>query len=197
MRLQALSVILVLCAALSMTGAAPAKAERIWDAVQSYRLGQFAQARLAFADLAAKGEPKAFFWLGLLMQRGHGGPTDMAKAYRSYQAGAYLGDGRSMHRLGLMYRDGRLGAPNRPLALAWFKLGARTGDRSAIRNARDLDLFSPPAIRNESDVELYRLEGEIAETDRLYRQALGPNRLTALPALREAMEVLHREFYTP
>ena len=190
------SLILSIVTAVAVLVSTPAAAERMWDAVQTYRLGYFVQARLAFAELAAQGEPQAFFWLGKLMQRGHGGPADMDKAFRSYQAGAYLGDVHSMNSLGQLYRDSRHGFTDRSMALAWFSIGAKTGNRTAIRNARDLDLFSPPATREEADIQQRRLEAEMEETLALFATALGPNRLTDLPVLSEAMKVLHREFQT-
>ena len=88
----------------------PAAPDAFERAMVASRLGDDASARRLFDEAAQAGEAAAGFNLAVLLDKGRGGPVDMAGAVKWYRVAAEGGDLDAQLRLAVMLEHG-IGAP--------------------------------------------------------------------------------------
>lgn len=122
-------VMIVLGLALGLAvSATPARATTYDQALAAFRASSFAVARAGFAPLAAKGDPVAQYYLGLLYRDGLGVRGDPAVAMRWLGSAATAGLARAQYALGQLYMADRPGAPkNMRRGVGWIAAAARKG----------------------------------------------------------------------
>ena len=76
------------------------------DAATAYGSGDYAAALKTFQSLAAQGDARAQFNLGLLYYHGQGVLQDYALARQWYEKAAAQGDADAQYNLGLLYNIG-------------------------------------------------------------------------------------------
>jgi TonB family protein len=106
---------------------------------------------------AGAGSPPAMLSLGLLYENGHAldqafQPTrqDYGEARKWYERAARAGDAGGMYRLALSYEIGKGGAPDRPLAMEWYRKAAAAGSDQARARLGNEPSGSQPAAATGS-----------------------------------------------
>jgi hypothetical protein len=87
----------------------------------------YATARRLWRPLADNDEPVAQFSLGILCEKGLGGPRDDAQAVKWFRKAADLGFGRAQFSLGMMYLSGRGVVQDDREGAMWVRLAADQG----------------------------------------------------------------------
>ena len=87
--------------------------------------GDFATARSAFGEAAAKGDVRAQTYLGIIYEFGMGVPTDTRQALQWLSMAAEAGDPAGQGQLGDMYREGRGVPVNYAQALKYLTAAAK------------------------------------------------------------------------
>ena len=103
-------------------------------AVEAAQNGDFETAFRLWLPMAELGFASAQASLGILYNRGYGGPQSNAEAAKWYRLAAEQGDALSQTNLGLAYYDGRGVRQDYAEALKWFRLAAEQGDAYAQTN---------------------------------------------------------------
>ena len=125
MRRFLFAVILVVAGA---TGAVAGPAE---EADSAYQRGDYAQAMNLWRPLAAQGNARAQFSLGLSYELGHGVSQDTQEAAKWYRKAAEQGHVEAQFLLGVMYTQGQGVPQDAQAALKWFRKAAKQGDAEA------------------------------------------------------------------
>ncbi len=104
--------------------------------MDAYKRGDYATALKELRPLAEQGDAFAQVRLGIMYDRGEGGPENDKEAVRWYRRAAEQGDARAQYNLGLMY-SGEFGVPEDYVqSHMWFNLAAAQGNENA-RNFRN------------------------------------------------------------
>ena len=94
---------------------------------QAFHRGDFAQAITAWQPLAAAGEARAQYNLGVLYDEGRGVAVDRGRAEAWWRRAAGLGHRAAQHNLALLYLSGDSGHDDRPQATVWLEAAAAGG----------------------------------------------------------------------
>jgi hypothetical protein len=108
----------------------------------------YAKAREWYQKAADASYPAAMNNLGLLYEKGHGGPPEYNKAREWYQMAAQAGDTDAMFNLGTLYEEGIGLAPDHDQAREWYQKAADAGDQKA---KQALAKLSQVKATNEDD----------------------------------------------
>jgi TPR repeat protein len=87
--------------------ALPAAAQDFQKGVAAFDRSDYATALRVWRPLAAKGNAKARYRLGLMYKRGQGVPQDYVKAVKQFRKAAKQGHAGAQHSLGLRYTRGQ------------------------------------------------------------------------------------------
>ena len=93
--------------------------------------GDYATALSLLRPLAAQGNAKAQFSLGLMYDLGHGVVEDSKEAVKWYRLAAAQGDAWAQLKIGFMYQYGTGVVQDHKEAVKWYRLAAAQGDASA------------------------------------------------------------------
>jgi localization factor PodJL len=85
------------------------------------------EAAQLFEKAAAQGDPVAEYWLGTMIERGHGVPADAVAARHLYEASARKGNVKAMYNLAVANAQGRGTKVNPAAAAHWFWVAAMQG----------------------------------------------------------------------
>ena len=110
------------------------------EAIETYRVGDYAGAMTQFKELAAQGDAVAMYYVGILYDRGYGVPVDHSEAAKWFEKGASRGDSLSAYHTGKMYASGQ-GVQKDPVsAHMWLSLSAAgaPNERDAAYTRRDI-----------------------------------------------------------
>lgn len=107
---------------LALAAAAPALGGTFDDGARAFEKKDYAAAAAAWRPLAEAGDPRSQYNLGLILERGLGGPRNEPEAARWYERSANQGYGPAQHRLAQMYAEGRGVAASPVHAYVWFTL---------------------------------------------------------------------------
>ncbi len=110
-----------------------ATAQSIEDAMEAYKLEDFATALREFRALAESDDAAAQFHLGQMYHGGEGVPTDLGEAAKWYRLAAEQGHFRAQLQIGHMHMTGEGVPRNDAIAAKWFRLAAEQGQAEAIR----------------------------------------------------------------
>mgnify|MGYP003573965197 FL=1 len=91
-----------------------------------------------FEMLLESADPSSLSEWGRRFENGVSVPQNIDRAIQVYCKAALAGDASAQNGLGKLYASGRAGKRNEVLAVAWFKLAARQGDREARNMLRTL-----------------------------------------------------------
>ena len=116
--------LVVACATVAAAG--PAE-----EADSAYQRGDYAQAMSLWRPLAAQGNARAQFSLGLMYELGHGVSQDAQAAVKWYRKAAEQGNAEAQFVLGLMYHKGQGVSQDDQEALKWYRRAAMQGDVQA------------------------------------------------------------------
>ncbi|MDD5544004.1 MAG: tetratricopeptide repeat protein [Acidobacteriia bacterium] len=103
-------------------------------AMDLYNSGHYVEARAAFLKLANDGNSGAAFNLGLMNEKGEGGPADYAQAAQWYRKAADGGDKDAMFDLGQLYDKGQGVTKSDTDAFNWYQKAANHDLASAKVN---------------------------------------------------------------
>ncbi|MFZ4169324.1 tetratricopeptide repeat protein [Enterobacter ludwigii] len=111
--------------------------------------GDEVHARIAWQQLAARGDAEGRYHYGEMLRLGTGGPHDYTQAFTQYRLSAMAGNRLAQYRAGMMSQDG-LGLPrNRVQAYAWYSLAATENDKDAVDALNALEaLLKPDEIKS-------------------------------------------------
>jgi uncharacterized protein len=102
------------------------------DAVQAYANGRYEEALTEFKRLAADGDVKATYFVGLFYHDAFGVPRDNAEAAKWFRKAAEKNDARAQYYMGLLTQKGD-GVEKDPVAAhVWYSLSVRSSE-----NVRD------------------------------------------------------------
>lgn len=107
------------------------------DGVKAYESKDYKTAYEVFSKLAAKGDVKAQYNLGLMYNNGQGVPQDYKQAVIWFQKASEQGVAEAQYNLGVMYANGKGVPQDYTLAYMWLNLAAAGGYESAVNN-RDI-----------------------------------------------------------
>ena len=122
-------------AALALTVAIALPARADFDhAVAAFDKGDYATAIRELQPLAAKGDPRSQYAMGVMAENGFGMPKNLAQAAGWYRKAAEQGNTDAQYNLGAMYEHG-IGMPvNHAQAARWYRPAAEAGDIDALSN---------------------------------------------------------------
>ena len=106
------------------TGAA---ADSFEDGRSAYERGDYAQAMNLLRPLAAQGDARAQFNLGVMYRHGEGVPQDAQEAVTWYRKAAEQGYAPAQYNLGVMYRHGQGVPQDAQEAVKWYRRAAEQG----------------------------------------------------------------------
>src|SRR3974390_1241437 len=104
--------------------AAPAAAGPLEDATAANERGDYATALRLVRPLAAQGNDRAQFNLGVMYDKGRGVPQNDAEALKWYRKAAEQGYPIAQYNLGVMYVEGQGVPQNDVEAVQWFRRAA-------------------------------------------------------------------------
>ena len=139
------------------------------DAVAAHDRGDYATALRIFRSLAANGEERAQFNVGLIYYNGHGVEQNYEEARNWYRLSAEQGNAEAQYDLGVMYEKGRGGEQDDAEAVRWFRLAANQGYAIAQYHLAVAYAFGDGVKQDQ------RGSGEVVPTGRsagVYRDAL-------------------------
>jgi TPR repeat protein len=122
-----------------------AQAGNYEDAMNSYDIGDFAQAVKILHPIAEKGDQRAQYNLGQMYERGKGVNQDYQEALRWYHHSAVQGNARAQYSLGQMYEKGLGTDKDYVRAMIWYGLAANQGFHVAESNRDYLTQRMTPA----------------------------------------------------
>ena len=103
-------------------------------AYAAYQKGEYATALRLARPLAADGDARAAYVLGLAYYRGRGVPQDHNEAVTWLRRAAEHGDAAAQDQLGVMFSEGKGVPQDYAEAAKWFRLAADQGDAQAQYN---------------------------------------------------------------
>jgi TPR repeat protein len=118
--------------------------------VQAYQDQKFEQARRYWENSAADGNISASFNLALLLSKGIGGPTDIARAVNLFRRVAETGLAIGQHNLALAYYSGRGIEKDNEQARIWWERAARQEHAQAQFNLGAL-LWNGDGVRKDTN----------------------------------------------
>jgi hypothetical protein len=113
--------------------------------VDAYTRGDYATAEREWRPLAKQGNAAAQCNLGVLYDKGQGGPQDYAIALQWYEKAAAKGVAKAQFYLGRLYAYGEGIPQDLVKAQMWYSLAARTGYETATGYRDDLAKQMTPA----------------------------------------------------
>lgn len=116
----------------------------LYKAYAEFKMARYESARDIWQALADKGVAEAWFHLGILAEDGLGEGRDAGVAVQRYRRAAEAGSTKAQYRLGLLYLEGGLVAPDREQARYWLAVAAANGDDEAARQLDVLKRAEPP-----------------------------------------------------
>jgi TPR repeat protein len=124
-----------LAAALALAAAIAVPAHADFDhAVAAFDRGDYATALRELQPLAAKGDARSQYAMGVMAENGFGMPKNLAQAATWYRKAAEQGNTDAQYNLGAMYEHG-IGMPANPAQAArWYRPAAEAGDIDALSN---------------------------------------------------------------
>jgi TPR repeat protein len=102
------------------------------DAVQAYANGRYEEALTEFKRVAAEGDVKATYFVGLFYHDGFGVPRDNAEAAKWFRKAAAKNDARAQYYMGLLTAKGDGVEKDPVMAHMWYTLSVRSSE-----NVRD------------------------------------------------------------
>ena len=118
------------------------------EAMALFTDGNYAEARPVAETFAEKNEPRAFFMLGTMSQKGLGVEVDPLTARLWFTKAAEAGNTDGQLALGIMLLDGSLGEPKLADGSAWLEKAAAAGNVQAQYNQA---LFYSGVYNNKPD----------------------------------------------
>jgi uncharacterized protein len=115
---------ILVCLAVALALAAPARAASFGAGVAAYRHQNFNIAAVIFGPLAEAGNPGAQFYLGFMYETGRGVPQDYLTAAYWYRRAANQGETTAQYRLGLLFDKGQGVVQDYIEAHKWLNLAA-------------------------------------------------------------------------
>lgn len=111
------------------------------DGVSAYEQGNYKAAIKEFVALAQKGDAKALFNIGLMVELGHGVPANPKLALKWYQRAYERKNKNAPFNMALIYYNGTAGKQDFTLALEWYKKAAALGNAAALINIGQMYFF--------------------------------------------------------
>ncbi|MGH8595479.1 MAG: tetratricopeptide repeat protein, partial [Gammaproteobacteria bacterium] len=106
------------------------------DGVAAYKAANYPLALAIFNEHATRGDPRAQFALGLMIDNGEGVAADPKTALEWFTKSADQGYAKAQYQLGLMTLKGRGVVRDDTVAREWFAQAAEAGDPSALSRYR-------------------------------------------------------------
>ena len=100
----------------------------------AYYRGDYATAFRELSPLAANGDARSEYFLGLMYAKGEGVPLDFKEAVRLYRLAAEQGEAKAQFNLGVMNAGGQGVPQDFKEAMQWYYLAAMQGDTNAYHN---------------------------------------------------------------
>ena len=125
------------------------------EGLAAAQVGDFLTALQEWEPLAASGDPRAQFGLGLMYYNGQGLPQDDIEALKWYQLAAEQGHSDAQLNLGAMYRNGRGAPENFVLAAKWYRIAAKQGHSLAQDNLGTLYYFGHGVSQNNLTAHMW------------------------------------------
>ena len=123
----------------------PVAAGQYEDGNAAYHRKDYLTAIRLWQPLAAQGDAKAQYNLGVIDAKGRGVPQNYAKALKWFYKAAEQGYAKAQNNLGIMYNKGWGVKKDYVQAQMWFRLAAISGDASAIKSLDRLRRLMTPA----------------------------------------------------
>lgn len=97
------------------------------EGLEAYQQGDFPRAISIYTQLAERDEGTALFSLGVMSERGEGGPVNREQARLWYQRAAEAGNQFAQYNLGQMFSLGRSNKRQPEQAIHYYRLAAEQG----------------------------------------------------------------------
>jgi hypothetical protein len=128
------------------------------DAEAAYYRGDDATALSLFRPLAAQGNAKAQYMLGVMYYSGRGFVRDYKEAVKWYRLAAAQGETRAQNNLGFSYEYGTGVVQDPKEAVKWYRLAADQGDAGAQRTLGNMYDDGRGVVQDPKEaVKWYRL----------------------------------------
>jgi len=119
------------------------------EGVSAYELGNYKNALKEFVLLAQKGDAKALYNIGFMVEAGHGVPANPKLALRWYQRAYERKNQNAPFNMALIYYNGTGGEQDYKLALDWYKKAAALGNGAALINIGQMYFFGKGVKKNK------------------------------------------------
>lgn len=126
----------------------------------------FDSARKWITKCATAGETICQNSIGWLYENGYGVPQDYKKAYESYLITSRTEDyNEGMTKIGLLYKDGKLGKPDPFMAYVYFNIAAQKGSllASLLRNDEAKKLSGKEILEAQKVASEWKIGSEIKD----------------------------------
>ncbi len=118
------------------------------QAVEAYELGQYKKALQHFVPLAQKGNAKALFNIGFMIEIGKGVPANPPLAIKWYKRAYKLKHHNAAFNIAFIYYKGTNGNKDYKKALEWYKKAAAVGNSAALINIGQMYFFGKGIKKN-------------------------------------------------
>ena len=111
--------------------------------LQAYKSGKYAVALQHWGALAAKGEPRAQYAIGLIYDRGKGVKQNKETAVNWYRKAAEGGLPQAQYSMGMHYAKGEGVPQDLREALTWFQIAETNGHDKAVQDSSAAEPHRP------------------------------------------------------
>jgi len=118
------------------------------EAVEAYELGQYKRALKHFVPLAQKGNAKALFNIGFMIEQGKGVPANPKLAIKWYKRAYKLKHNNAPFNIAYIYYNGSGVKINYQKAMEWYKKAAEVGNSAALINIGQMYFFGKGMKKN-------------------------------------------------
>jgi len=119
------------------------------EAVDAYELGRYKKALQHFVPLAQKGNAKALFNIGFMIEMGKGVPANPKLAIKWYMRAYKLKHLNAPFNIALIYYNGSKVKQDYPKALEWYQKAAALGNGAALVNIGQMYFFGKGTKKNK------------------------------------------------
>ncbi len=119
------------------------------EAVEAYELGNYKRALQNFVPLAQRGNAKALFNIGFMIESGKGVPANPTLAIKWYKRAYKLKHRNAPFNIALIYYNDSKGKQDYVKAMEWYKKAAALGNGAALVNIGQMYFFGKGGKKNK------------------------------------------------
>lgn len=139
--------------AAALFAAAPSFAIDYNTGLEAYKSGKYAVALQHWGSLAAQGEPRAQYAIGLIYDKGKGVRQNKETAVNWYRKAAEGGLARAQYSMGMRYARGEGVTQDLREALMWFQVAEANGHAKATEARKAVEAKMSAVDVHEAEIQ--------------------------------------------